>query len=136
MASNSKLFIFLFSSLALIAFLQLFSNEQTSTDAQWVDGTASGTILANLWGRKKRQLLYGYADGSASGSILGRKKRQLLYGYADGSASGSILGRKKRQLLYGYADGMTSGSIFNYLWGRRKRNADGLTSGTNLDNAN
>ena len=32
---------------------------------QWADGTASGTILSNLWGRRKR-----WTDGSAQGSIL------------------------------------------------------------------
>ena len=94
-----RLPIILFALLAAIALVQFFGIE-IGTTAQFVDGSASGTILANLWCRKKRQMSFN--DGSASGTILanlwGRKKRQMAFN--DGSASGTILanllGRKRR----------------------------------------
>ena len=132
---SSRFPIVLFALLALIALLQLFANAP-SAQAQLFgvsDGSASGTILNNLWGRRKRQ---SFTDGFSSGTILSnlrRKKRQMAF--ADGMTSGTILNnlwsKKKRQA---FADGMTSATILSNLWGRKRRFADGYTSGSILAN--
>lgn len=82
----------LFSALALIALFQLFDpkNPTFAVRAQFADSLTSGTILQNLWGRKRR-----HSVGSTKEEVI-RTKRQ----FADGLTSGTILqnlwGRRKR----------------------------------------
>jgi len=135
----------LFSLLSLLVLLQLFSTEVA--DAQSLaDGSASGTILGNLWRRRRQVKASGAAEENSESQLaVGREKRQ--WASSDGSASGTILsnlwGRRKR-----WADGLTSGSILSNMWRRRrdigqqqqlekrqKRQwADGTASGTILSN--
>jgi hypothetical protein len=111
MAFQTKIpLIFLLASFALILLLQLLGNEQTSADAQLVDGSASGTILANLLARKKRQL---WSDGTASGTLLNNIGNPNDF-FNWNMRLPMLFGRKKRQL---YSDGSASGTILSNIWG-------------------
>ncbi|KAL7076291.1 hypothetical protein ACQ4LE_004406 [Meloidogyne hapla] len=95
---------FFFYGLYLTVFLNIifqYSNRPSMTDAQifrgFVDGSTSGSILNNLWGRKKR-----WNKNNNLGSILegGDKRRATVI-------------REKRQFF----DRMTSGTILDNIWG-------------------
>ena len=47
----------------------LYDNSDALPQPQFVDGTASGTVLQNLMGRRKKRCLF--ADALTSGTVLG-----------------------------------------------------------------
>lgn len=99
--------ILLLSAILLLAAIQLFDHPMVS-NAQYVDGFTSGSILNNLWGRKKR-----------SPASIFPMNEQFVDG-GDDALPASVI-RAKRQF---YADGFTRGTIWNNFWGRKRRSAD------------
>ena len=150
----------------LFLIIQILEWDQSLVQAQYFDSLTSGTILNNLW-RKRRDLSTAennhkinnnednvapkttnkrWADYYTSGTILNnlwRKKRQAaiieqqhpthpeFFSDINSEINSDIIPRFKRQY---YADGLTSGTILNNLCGRKKRWADRFTSGTILRN--
>lgn len=78
---QSRLSIILFVLLAGIAISQLIGTEMRTT-AQFMDGSASGTVFKNLYSLKRRQI-------DEIPTETERNKRQTFFN--DGTASGTVL---------------------------------------------